>query len=182
LPVVWGGADSPTFESTEQAHHILGLMMRHWNTVNSTVRIKPGADTYFYIPILQSPDEEPPDSAMDTGFGEEWARGFAKGMGFHSGRWDDALEEQTVQDCLVPMVLLDMGENPDKPELVVDYARRESLATLIPMAVHELWRYWREHETGEAPVSAPFKVGPRVGRNDPCPCGSGKKFKKCCLH
>ncbi|WP_250243489.1 SEC-C metal-binding domain-containing protein, partial [Escherichia coli] len=20
------------------------------------------------------------------------------------------------------------------------------------------------------------------GRNDPCPCGSGKKFKKCCLH
>jgi uncharacterized protein YecA (UPF0149 family) len=21
---------------------------------------------------------------------------------------------------------------------------------------------------------------PRVGRNDPCPCGSGKKFKKCC--
>ena len=21
----------------------------------------------------------------------------------------------------------------------------------------------------------------RVGRNDPCPCGSGKKFKKCCL-
>ena len=23
---------------------------------------------------------------------------------------------------------------------------------------------------------------PRLGRNDPCPCGSGKKFKKCCLH
>ncbi|EAA3892892.1 SEC-C metal-binding domain-containing protein, partial [Salmonella enterica] len=21
-----------------------------------------------------------------------------------------------------------------------------------------------------------------VGRNDPCPCGSGKKFKQCCLH
>ena len=24
--------------------------------------------------------------------------------------------------------------------------------------------------------------GPKVGRNDPCPCGSGKKYKKCCLH
>ena len=23
--------------------------------------------------------------------------------------------------------------------------------------------------------------GPKAGRNDPCPCGSGKKFKKCCL-
>ena len=27
----------------------------------------------------------------------------------------------------------------------------------------------------------PARVGPKVGRNDPCPCGSGKKFKKCCL-
>jgi len=26
------------------------------------------------------------------------------------------------------------------------------------------------------------KKKPKVGRNDPCPCGSGKKFKKCCLH
>ena len=25
----------------------------------------------------------------------------------------------------------------------------------------------------------PVKVGPKVGRNDPCPCGSGKKFKNC---
>ena len=26
------------------------------------------------------------------------------------------------------------------------------------------------------------KAGPKVGRNDPCLCGSGKKFKKCCLN
>lgn len=30
-------------------------------------------------------------------------------------------------------------------------------------------------------VSRPGRVGLKVGRNDPCPCGSGKKFKKCCL-
>jgi hypothetical protein len=29
---------------------------------------------------------------------------------------------------------------------------------------------------------APQPTTPRVGRNDPCPCGSGKKFKKCCLN
>ena len=28
---------------------------------------------------------------------------------------------------------------------------------------------------------APVRLPPKVGRNDPCPCGSGKKFKKCCL-
>jgi preprotein translocase subunit SecA len=26
----------------------------------------------------------------------------------------------------------------------------------------------------------PYRAGPKVGRNDPCPCGSGKKYKKCC--
>jgi len=28
----------------------------------------------------------------------------------------------------------------------------------------------------------PIETGPKVGRNDPCPCGSGKKFKKCCMN
>ena len=35
-----------------------------------------------------------------------------------------------------------------------------------------------------APVSRPrARTRPvaRVGRNDPCPCGSGRKYKKCCL-
>jgi uncharacterized protein YecA (UPF0149 family) len=25
-----------------------------------------------------------------------------------------------------------------------------------------------------------LKTGKKIGRNDPCPCGSGKKYKKCC--
>ena len=29
-------------------------------------------------------------------------------------------------------------------------------------------------------VQQPVKKGPKTGRNDPCPCGSGKKFKHCC--
>jgi preprotein translocase subunit SecA len=32
---------------------------------------------------------------------------------------------------------------------------------------------------GTAVKQEPVKVGPKVGRNDPCPCGSGKKFKNC---
>src|SRR5262249_24597588 len=35
----------------------------------------------------------------------------------------------------------------------------------------------------EPPVAQPaVRAAPKVGRNDPCPCGSGKKFKKCCLN
>ena len=32
---------------------------------------------------------------------------------------------------------------------------------------------------GTAVKQEPIKVGPKVGRNDPCPCGSGKKYKNC---
>jgi len=31
------------------------------------------------------------------------------------------------------------------------------------------------------PVNKPVRTGKKIGRNDPCPCGSGKKYKKCCL-
>ncbi len=31
------------------------------------------------------------------------------------------------------------------------------------------------------PEPIPLPTGPKIGRNDPCPCGSGKKYKKCCL-
>jgi len=34
---------------------------------------------------------------------------------------------------------------------------------------------------GHAPKpSQSIRQGPKIGRNDPCPCGSGKKYKKCC--
>jgi preprotein translocase subunit SecA len=37
----------------------------------------------------------------------------------------------------------------------------------------------RTNRDGEAPSKAPVRAARKVGRNDPCPCGSGKKYKKC---
>jgi len=54
-------------------------------------------------------------------------------------------------------------ENPDKVE-------RRRVATPIVTNVD-----------GDAPARQPYvKKQKKVGRNDPCPCGSGKKYKKCC--
>jgi preprotein translocase subunit SecA len=33
---------------------------------------------------------------------------------------------------------------------------------------------------GRSQVQQPVRVEKKVGRNEPCPCGSGKKYKKCC--
>ncbi|WP_419785299.1 YchJ family protein [Pseudodesulfovibrio sp.] len=38
------------------------------------------------------------------------------------------------------------------------------------------WRYVE----GEMVSPPNVRKGPKIGRNDPCPCGSGKKYKKCC--
>ncbi|WP_254555380.1 SEC-C metal-binding domain-containing protein, partial [Salmonella enterica] len=41
--------------------------------------------------------------------------------------------------------------------------------------------WWMAHPH-TPPLLMPIKAEVKVGRNDPCPCGSGKKFKQCCLH
>jgi uncharacterized protein len=50
--------------------------------------------------------------------------------------------------------------------------------------VSELSAQWREQQSGEQTLSAPeeaTKINVKTGRNDPCPCGSGRKYKKCCM-
>ncbi len=57
-----------------------------------------------------------------------------------------------------------------------------------PAAVREIERRQRrqqqdlQYQTGPAQAEAPrpVRAGAKIGRNDPCPCGSGKKYKKCC--
>ena len=68
-------------------------------------------------------------------------------------------EEQArrvLEFCNDNEVVVVVGVEPDKPEDLTDIER----AILA-----------RE----------PARAAQRIGRNDPCPCGSGKKFKKCCV-
>ncbi|MFA4875048.1 MAG: SEC-C metal-binding domain-containing protein, partial [bacterium] len=38
------------------------------------------------------------------------------------------------------------------------------------------WYYYDSRK----PATTVRREAPKIGRNDPCPCGSGKKYKKCC--
>jgi SEC-C motif-containing protein len=53
----------------------------------------------------------------------------------------------------------------------------EHLETALFTRENDLWVY-----AGQAPVHGTTvrRESPKIGRNDPCPCGSGKKYKKCC--
>jgi uncharacterized protein YecA (UPF0149 family) len=52
------------------------------------------------------------------------------------------------------------------------YMQRLAAVHLAGQTVDELMRQVRSEDAPTAPT---------VGRNDPCPCGSGKKYKNCCL-
>ncbi|MDR3276823.1 MAG: YchJ family protein [Treponema sp.] len=75
---------------------------------------------------------------------------------------------------------------PDDTEGVVEFSasyERKGLRDLH----HETGRFkkisgrWLYDEGTVAPVTM-VRAGPKIGRNDPCPCGSGKKYKHCCGH
>jgi preprotein translocase subunit SecA len=63
------------------------------------------------------------------------------------------------------------------------YAYFEALmASVQHDVVHSIYRVGisREAPKKKEPVPVARKAGQKVGRNDPCPCGSGKKYKHCC--
>jgi hypothetical protein len=77
----------------------------------------------------------------------------------------------------VPLMLMDVGKDGHNYQLVQDYDRWfAEWGDHTPVPHHHVGDDYQDEED-EEPEPPPKKVG----RNDPCPCGSGKKFKKCCL-
>jgi preprotein translocase subunit SecA len=58
--------------------------------------------------------------------------------------------------------------------------RKDELVTAGPSGPGPILDEGRDYYDPSEPVkNEPIRVGPKVGRNDPCPCGSGKKYKHC---
>ena len=65
---------------------------------------------------------------------------------------------------------------------IIDGVKRDAVRYLyhVQLAKPETQPKHVEAPASQANQRVPVTVGDKVGRNDPCPCGSGKKFKKCC--
>jgi uncharacterized protein YecA (UPF0149 family) len=66
----------------------------------------------------------------------------------------------------------------------IDAEKREELIGGMAAGVIGIYRHFEAQRLlGTEPLlnAATFRrTTPKIGRNDPCPCGSGKKFKQCC--
>jgi len=72
-------------------------------------------------------------------------------------------------DCLIGMDVISLGDFS-----ITNFNKKTTMSFRIP-SLHEV-DYMTQKNASNSPVTAMYKVG----RNDPCPCGSGKKYKKCC--
>lgn len=73
------------------------------------------------------------------------------------------------QAAAAHQVILGNGEQPQQPNAVEAALRREQVA-----------KPTQTSSDGTDLANKTVRKGKKVGRNDPCPCGSGKKYKKCC--
>jgi uncharacterized protein len=117
---------------------------------------------------------------------EVWVEGFAAALALRPAAWQQLLDiDRETANAMTGMVLLTdivRGELDAIPAEHVDRLR-EAAPDLIPgwvVALHE-WRlaHTRTPSVVERAANAPETRG-KVGRNEPCPCGSGKKYKRCC--
>ncbi len=176
LPWVWDmeeGEEAPAFESVAQAERISGLLLRHYNSVQEAVSEE------RFAPLMYTLQQEDGSELYD---GEGWSMGFMLGVELFKEVWLPVLGSHP--EWLAPMILLGTEDGWDELEAGEEPLDRIRAAyEAIPDIVEALFQYFlpqREAAAQERVTATLQRAGDKVGRNDPCPCGSGKKFKKCC--
>lgn len=174
LPLVWGG-EVPAFTDPHEAEAIVGTIMCRHNQILRQI------DEGTFAPLLWV-DRDGAFIAMD------WAEGFLQAIMLRADAWGPLFMSEPDGDLLFPILsICDDDDGDSLLGLPADEKDRvaEQAPDLIPGCVVEIAAYWRRR--GPRQTSMDLAVRPdqqkhatKVGRNDPCPCGSGKKFKRCC--
>jgi uncharacterized protein len=116
--------------------------------------------------------------------GNDWAHGFMRGMGMRHDGWAELVNDEEHGGCLIPMMMLrhEHDEDPAMRPKPISPEKREEVIVHMTAGLLGAYRYFRVQQQAEASArtSEPRRSTPKVGRNDPCPCGSEKKYKRCC--
>ncbi len=176
LPVIWGG-EAPEFADEAEAKTILGAIMGRYNEILRQIA-DDDLDPVFWV------------DRGGTLIAADWAEGFLQAIVLRADAWERLFKSKRDGQLLVPILALCGDENgesllgipPEEEDRVMEEA-----AEFIPACVTAIAAYW----SGKGPkqISMPLTASPppqphfaagKIGRNKPCPCESGKKFKKCC--
>ena len=161
LPIVVGEGG---FSDLKDANRIFGLVTRLYNGIIATLdaggRVAPGPETS---------NEEV----------TAWCAGYLR-LAQSDPRWT---ADATGVELIIPVASLATGSDldqpddgtPDPPMSAEQCARYRSG---LDDCVRAIDLYWGARRP-PPPVAPVVRVAPKVGRNELCPCGSGKKYKRC---
>lgn len=184
LPVIWGDdEDAPVWESEQEFQRIFGLLIRLMNSISATLMEEPMEFEPCFLEAILDGERCP--------IVDDWCDGYMKAVALYPEAWEEM--PQAYEDYLAPMLLFSTDEGWDQLEQM-DPEEIGFWQGQIANAARRIHAYWLKQREGEAepylyptllPTTAandePFvRQSPKTGRNDPCPCGSGKKYKLCC--
>jgi uncharacterized protein len=199
LTLLFGDAWERAVADPQDLAQSMDTLMRRWNVLADQLhpeRLFDEPDLLQLMPLIDDFDPAQRDALLAEGkitaeeaadwplTGEGWAVGFLEVVERLAPDWlppagdDDAAIE--FEACLRNIEAL---AEPDPAKLQADLSirypgktlSRDDLIDEALYAVQDLRCFWLEHATR----TAPRRVDKTPGRNDPCPCGSGKKYKKC---
>ena len=165
--------DEHDWENDPQAAEAVALVKRFHQEIVLALVEGERVDPILY-PVSDESEEH--DYAM-------CALGYLEAVDLCEPAWEAASDADEVEDILFPFLILAGGLEHDavlraslelKPQ--EEQALIENCRDELPDAVQEAFDYW----AGKRKPETFRRDGPKIGRNDPCICGSGKKFKQCC--
>ncbi len=169
LPLVWG-EEAPVFADEAEAQTVLDLIMLRYNDLIRQLNEDCYAPLYDY-------------DIDDSVLWHLWIEGFWKAILLRPESWQTLppdREEEAGSALFVLGRLFQLASDfPDLEPLEIDEELEEQAAVLIPALAGALYRTRLSRDVWS--MGAQREGRQKVGRNDPCPCGSGKKHKKCCL-
>ncbi len=181
LPMV---LDDIEFASETEARPVLGGLLALYNWIGE--RLEQGE-------LPMPPGYRPRSPAMDNYEKDNpfarWRHGFLIGHGWLRELWAEHVpdHDELISAVMMPVLFTaDIDQARKLYEQFLDQERSfaevaENMLTLLPRALVEYAEAGRRaYQTVLQQRTQPAQSN-KVGRNDPCPCGSGRKYKKCCL-
>ena len=190
--------DSGSFASDEQRERFLALWNQRWNEVATALEAEVDSleDDHCYHPevmdirgvVADMPPEEQAAFAKEDlpAFAQVWALGFMFAVESWPDEWAAPRDKDAAKwldgalQAIVAMTEDDTAA-PEVSPLSEEGTPSTSIARLNAFgeaiwAVYDLRELWKTL----GPKVETLRKEATPGRNDPCSCGSGKKYKKCC--
>ena len=109
-----------------------------------------------------------------------WCNAYLYALDIVPTDWFEAVDQEEFEDLFYPIMALGgIYDDEENGEVILHLNEKEltQLESDLPHVLLDIYWYW------QAIINKPQTVrreGEKVGRNDLCPCGSGKKYKACC--